>query len=69
MAAVFLARECAASPVTQLAQSFGPVSVSAISKLLNRAALRRHHDRKWDRLLGTIERGLETVAQKPNVKT
>src|SRR5262249_39491950 len=37
MAAVYLARECAALPVTQLAHHFGAVSASAISKLLRQA--------------------------------
>ncbi len=40
MAAVYLARECAALPVRQLAHHFGAVSASAISKLLRQAAMR-----------------------------
>ena len=64
MAAVYLARECAALPVTQLAQHFGPVSASAISKLLRQAARRRQQDRRWDRLLSSLERNLRPAVQK-----
>jgi REP element-mobilizing transposase RayT len=69
MAAVYLARECAATPVTELARRFGSVSPSAISRLVRRAQLRRQHDRKWDRLLDHLERNLKTTAQKSKVKT
>jgi putative transposase len=58
MAAVYLARECAALPVTQLARRFGPVSASAISRL-----------RQWNRLFGSLERRLRTTSQKSKVKT
>ena len=64
MAAVYLARECAALPVTQLAHRFGAVSASAISKLLRQAALRRHEDRQWDQLLGRLERQFRPAVPK-----
>ena len=64
MAAVYLARECAAVPVTELAHDFGAVSASAISKLLHKAALRRHEDRRWDQLLGELERNLGSAVQE-----
>ena len=64
MAAVYLARECAALPVTQLAAHFGPVSASAISKLLRQAARRRHEDRDWNRLLSSLERDVRPAVQK-----
>jgi hypothetical protein len=64
MAAVYLARECAALPVTQLAHHFGAVSASAISKLLRQAALRRHDDRQWDQLLGRLERNFRSTGAK-----
>ena len=69
MAAVYLARECAALPVTQLAQHFGPVSASALSKTLRQAALRRQEDRRWDRLLNTLESKLRSAARESLVKT
>lgn len=64
MAALYLARECAALPVTQLAQHFGPVSAPAISKLVRQAAQRRYQDRRWDRLLSGLERNLQPAVQK-----
>ena len=69
MAAVYLARECAALPVNQLAQHFGPVSASAISKTLRQAAIRRQEDRQWDRLLCTLERKLRSAARKSLAQT
>jgi hypothetical protein len=68
MAAVYLARECAGLPVTQLAHDFGEVSASAISRLVRRAALRRLEDRKWERLLSTLEQSLRSAPQS-KVKT
>jgi REP element-mobilizing transposase RayT len=64
MAAVYLARECAALPVTRIAEYFGAVSVSAISKLLRQATQRRQQDRPWDRLISSLERNLRPVVQK-----
>ena len=61
MAAVYLARECAGLPVTQLAHHFGAVSVSAISKLVRQAALRRQEDRQWDKLLGRLDRPTDSA--------
>jgi hypothetical protein len=69
MAAVYLARECAGLPVTQLAHDFGEVSASAISKLLRQAALRRHEDGKWERLVGKLEHSLRSTVPKSKVKT
>ena len=68
-AAVYLARECAALHVTQLAHHFGAVSVSAISKLVRQAAMRRQEDRQWDKLLGSLERNLRSAVPKSKVKT
>jgi hypothetical protein len=69
IAAVYLARECAALPVTQLAQHFGPDSASATSKTLRQVALRRQEDRQWDRLLSRLERNLRSAAQQSQVQT
>jgi len=64
MAAVYLARQCAGLPVTQLAEHFGSVSASAISKLLGQAAQRRNRDQRWDRLLSNLEHSLQRADQK-----
>ena len=71
MAAVYLARECAALPVTQLAHHFGEVSASAISKLVRQAATRRHRDGKdqWKRLVSKLEQSLRSAIPKFKVKT
>jgi REP element-mobilizing transposase RayT len=69
MAAVYLARECAAIPVTELATNFGGVSPSAISRLIARAAERRRDDRRWDRRLRQLTRQLHDEADKFHVKT
>ena len=69
VAALYLARECAAIPVTELAHQFGQVSVSAVSKLLRQAAQLRHEDRGWDRRLRALERNLRPPGEKSKVKT
>ena len=71
MAAVYLARECAALPVTQLAHHFGEVSASAISKLVRQAVTRRHGDGKdqWKRLVSKLEQSLRSAIPKFKVKT
>jgi hypothetical protein len=69
MAAVYLARECAGLPVTQLAHDLGDVSAPAISKLLRQAALRRHEDGKWERVVGKLDHSLRSAVPKSKVKT
>jgi chromosomal replication initiation ATPase DnaA len=68
-AALYLARECAAIPVTKLAHQFGQVSVSAVSKLLRQASRRRDQDPGWNRQLRALERALRRSDAKSKVKT
>jgi REP-associated tyrosine transposase len=68
-AALYLARECAAIPVTKLAHQFGQVSVSAVSKLLRQAARRRDEDPGWNRRLRALERALRPSDENSKVKT
>jgi hypothetical protein len=69
MAAVYLARENGALPVTKLAGHFGGVSPSAISGLVAHAAERRRHDERWDRRLRQLTRELQQIVETSKVKT
>ena len=64
VAALYLARECVAMPVTELARQFGGVSVSAVSKVLRQAMDRRQADRGWDRKLSALARKLRASTEK-----
>jgi hypothetical protein len=61
---LYLARQCAALPVTTLAHHFGQVSVSAVSKRLRQATQRRDEDPAWDRRLRALERTLRPPGKK-----
>ena len=57
-AAIYLHRKLTNESVSQLADRFGGVSVTAISKTTSRSEARRLDDRRWDRLLTQIENTL-----------
>jgi putative transposase len=69
MAAVYLAREVAGLPVTELAQRFGAVSPSAISRLLARGGRRRCDDVDWDQQFGRLATELNGRIAKRKIKT
>lgn len=54
-AAIYLIRRLTDEKVTKLAEQFGGVSVSAISKQLNRTETRRQEDPAWNSLLEELE--------------
>lgn len=59
MAAIYLLRNWTDQGVTELARAYGPVSPSAISKLVRRAGSRRQEDPAWDRLLRQLEKDIQ----------
>ena len=58
IAVIYLLRRLSDEPVHVLARQFGGVSDAAVSHLVHRADALRREDRKWDRLLGKLEKQL-----------
>ena len=58
-AAFYLIRKLTSVPANQLATQYGPVSPSAISKTIQRAALRCQEKQSWKKRLRTLEKRLQ----------